>query len=153
MKNKLLILSSVCVMVLGLSTISLAQKCTEDGAIRRVTKARTGNFETVTFEVNSTGPNYQISTAHPPFKYSEGDRLLHIRGKSFKEIQFKSVFWTCKIAENFSAHTAQIIDVKQTDQFEGYVSYVIGYRTKSKYVGVSKSTDGGKTKVVIKFKR
>ena len=153
MKNKLLILSSVCVVVLGFSTNLLAQKCTDDGAIRRVTKARTGNFETVTFEVNSATPDYTVETSHPPFTLGESDKTIHIRGKYFKSVHFKSVFWTCKIAESLSAHTTQIMDVRNTEQFEGYVSYAIGYRTKSKYVGVSKTTTGNKTKVVVKFKR
>ncbi len=155
MKNKMFIVIAVAATILAFSTFTLAQqeKCAEVGSIISVTKARSGHFETVTFLVNSTDPNYNVKTSHPPFTYSESDTPVHIRGKYFKTIQFQAVYWTCKIAENFKASTMTIMGVKNTEQFEGYVSYTIGYRQKSKYVGTTRSTSGGKTKVIVKFKR
>ena len=153
MKYKLITLAATCGMLLILSIFSFGQKCTEPRSIKRVTKAKAGNFEIVTFEVNSGNPDYSVETSHPPFTLGESDKTIHIRGKYFKSVHFKSVFWTCKIAESFSAHTTQIMDVRNTEQFEGYVTYVIGYRTKSKYVGTTKTTTGDKTKVVVKFRR
>lgn len=153
MKRKLFVLFSAFALLLGIAIASFAQKCTEDGAIRRVTKSRVGNFETVTFEVNSDSPDYTVENARPPFTYSESDDVVRVRGKVFKTIQFKSVFWTCTIAENFRAATIQIMDVKNIEQFEGYVGYAIGYRKRSKYVGTTQTHVGKKTMVVMKFRR
>jgi hypothetical protein len=132
---------------------SVGQKCTEQGSIKRVTKAKAGNFETVTFEVNSANPDYSVETSRPPFTLGESDKTIHIRGKYFKSVNFKSVVWTCRIAESLSTPTVTIMDVRNTEQFEGYVTYVIGYRTKSKYVGTTKITTGDKTKIAVKFRR
>jgi hypothetical protein len=119
-----------------------------------VTKTRSGNFETVTFVLNArTPPDHVIEDTHPPFTYSESDDVVHVRGKVFKSIQFRGVFWTCSIAENFKADTKTIMDVKQDEQFEGYVSYVIGYTKKSKYVGKSVVKNGKRCKVILKFRR
>lgn len=153
MKLKLITLAATYGMLLVLSIFSFGQNCTERGSIKRVANAKTGNFETVTFEVNSANPDYTVETAHPPFTLGESDKTIHIRGKYFKSIYFKSVAWTCRIAESLSTPTNTIMDIRNTEQFEGYVTYTIGYRTKSKYVGTTKITTGDKTKVVVKFKR
>ena len=68
-------------------------------------------------------------------------------------MRFTGVNWTCIIGENFSAATTTVMGIKSIEQFEGYVTYVIGYKTKSKYVGQSSSTSGGVKKIVFKFKR
>jgi hypothetical protein len=63
-----------------------------------------------------------------------------------------SVFWTCNIAENFRAKTATIKDIKLSEQFEGYVTYVIGYTPKAKYLGKTEIKGPKRSKIVIKFK-
>ncbi|MFM9905939.1 MAG: hypothetical protein ACKVQJ_15360 [Pyrinomonadaceae bacterium] len=154
MKNKLAIIVAACASILAFSTLSLAQqqKCSEPGSIKRIIKARAGNFETVTFEVVPPSPDFKITNAHRPFENYGGDPV-HIKGKYFKEVRFTGVNWTCKISENFSAATTTVTGVAQTEQFEGYVTYIVGYRTKSKYIGQSSTTSGGIRRIVLKFKR
>lgn len=145
-------------LILGIfaafASVSLGQRCTEDGSIRSVTKARVGNFETVTFLINADSADYEVTNAKRPFyEYGEEEKPLRISGKYFKTINFKSVFWTCKISESLRAATTTIMDVKNIEQFEGYVVYAIGYRTKLKYVSTTETKVGRRLKVVMKFKR
>ncbi len=133
-------------------TFAQQQKCTEEGSILRVIKARSGNFETITFEVFTPGPDFKVTTAHRPFENYNGDPV-HIRGNYFKEVRFTGVNWTCEIVQNFHAATSTVMGIANTEQFEGYVTYIIGYKTKWKYLGQSSSTSGGVKRIVFKFKK
>jgi len=81
------------------------------------------------------------------------EKILRIKGNFFKSIVFRDVAWMCEIAENFSAPTSTIMAVKKIEQFEGQVEYVIGYRTRSKFVSSYVTGTGSSRKVVLKFKR
>lgn len=155
MKKKLLIFGLACMSVLTLITLASAQeRCTEDGSIRSVTKARSGNFETVTFEINGdTLPGkIEVTNEKPPIRDYGGDNL-HMKGKAFKGVHMSMVMWTCSIRENFKAKTSTIKDVRNSEQFEGYVTYVIGYSSRSKYVGKTEITGKTRSKIIIKFRR
>lgn len=118
----------------------------------RVTKSRSGNFELVTFELKANDPNYEVTNAKPPFQMYGSERILRIKGKAFKSIVFRDVAWQCKIRENFSAATSTVMGIKNVEQFEGQVEYVIGYSAKAKFVS-SYVYGIGSSKVVLKFKR
>jgi hypothetical protein len=156
MKNKLITLAAACmsVAILSMTASAQLQRCTESGSVRSVTKARRGNFETVTFEIvgNTLPDKVEIENAKPPITNYNGDNL-HMKGPLFKEVHLNMVAWTCKIRENLGASTMTITGVKQTEQFEGYVSYAIGYTKRSKYVGITKTTGVKTSKVVVKFRR
>lgn len=128
------------------------QNCTEDGSIKRVVKARAGNVETVTFEFN--GPDaadVAVTTVRPPFEDYGGDRV-RVAGRYFKSVAFRGVNWTCKIRESLRASTTNVAGVKNTEQFEGHVEYIIGYRKRGSFVGKSSFRSGKLHKVVFKFK-
>jgi hypothetical protein len=153
-KNKLVVISSVFALMLGLALSCVAQaNCKEDGSIRSVTKARMGNFETVTFDVNSATPDYEVKTEKPPFQQYGSEKTLRIKGPYYKSVYFKSVAWTCNIVEKVKASTSNIAAVKNIEQFEGYIDYIIGYKKKGSYISTTKSTVGKRTKIVVKFKR
>jgi hypothetical protein len=155
-KKNLFILISACALVLTSSVLASAQQspCTEKGSIRSVTKARSGSFETVTFEFNGSSlpQNIEVTNENPPIENYGGDNL-HMKGKAFKGVHMNMVNWTCNIAENFKAKTTTIKDVKNSEQFEGYVTYVIGYTAKSKYVGKTEVKGPKRSRIIIKFKR
>ena len=154
MRNKLLILGTSCAFLMIFALSSVAQsKCTESGSIRSVTKARSGGFETVTFDVQSAKPDYEVTTQKAPFQDYSGDKTIRIKGPYYKSIYFKSVNWTCNIVENLKAPTTNVAGVKNIEQFEGYVNYIVGFRKKGSYVGTTKTTTGNRTKVVLKFRR
>jgi len=128
-------------------------RCTEQGSIRSVTKAASGSVETVTFELNSkTLPAVEITNEKPPIQNYSGANL-HMRGPLFKGVHIHMVAWNCRIREDLGSKTRTITGVKQTEQFEGYVSYAIGYTSKKKYVGVTKITGPKVSKVIVKFRR
>jgi hypothetical protein len=154
-KKNLIFVLLACAAVFVFSNAAMAQRlpnCNEPGSIMRVTKSRAGKFEYVTFELKANDPNYNIENGKPPFYDYSGEKRLYIKGKAFKEITFQGIAWQCKIRENFGAVTSTVQGVRNTEQFEGVVTYVIGYSAKSKYVGVTASGVGS-TKVTLKFKR
>jgi hypothetical protein len=154
MKNKFLITLAAAAFIFMFSGIATAQLsyCSEPGSLMRVTKSRVGRFEYVTFELKANDPSYTVENAKPPFYDYSGEKRLRIKGTAFKSVNFRSIAWQCKIRENFAAATTTVQGIKNVEQFEGYVKYIIGYSAKSKYVGVSASGVGS-TKVVLKFKR
>lgn len=155
MKNKFLTIAAVCAVLSILSGFSQAQikKCTEHGAITSVVKSRSGNFEFVTFEVLSDSPDYKVTDAKAPFTDYSGETRLRIKGKYFKRIALKGITWDCEITEKFSAKTSTIMGIKNVEQFEGYVTYVIGYRTKAKYVSTEVTGTGSSRKIILKFRK
>ena len=153
MKKHLLILSAIAVFVSGMSVAASAQgPCKDPGSVRSVTKTRSGNFETVTFLINDGDPEVTVSDVKPPFE-DYGGTHLRIPGKAWKEVLLRGIFWTCDIKENFRASTKTITGIKQTEQFEGQASYVIGYSSKKKYVGETNTVSGKTRRIVIKFRR
>jgi hypothetical protein len=96
--------------------------------------------------------NVEVTNETPPIENYSGNNL-HMKGKAFKGVHMNMVSWTCNIAENFKAKTSTIKDVKNSEQFEGYVTYVIGYTPKSKYVGKTEITGPKRSRIIIKFKR
>ena len=140
--------------MLVFSPVSFGQgRCKGDGSIRSVTKAHKGNFDTVTFDVQSASPDYEVRTEKPPFQeYGEG-KTIRIAGKYYKSVYFKSVSRMCTIPEKVKASTSNIAGVRNIEQFEGYVNYIIGYRKRGSYAGTTAITSGDHTKIIVKFKR
>ena len=106
----------------------------------------------MTFELKANDPAYEIENVKPPFYDYSGEKRLRIKGTAFKSVYFRSIAWQCKIRENFAAATTTVQGIKNVEQFEGYVKYIIGYSARSKFVGVSVSGVGS-TKVTLKFRR
>ena len=153
-KHLLLAFSATSVFfTLSLGVSAQEPRCTEQGSIRSVTKSRTGNFETVTFEIVGGLPqSIEVKNVKPPIENYGGDNL-HMNGPYFKSVSLHMVAWNCRIRDNFAAPTTTITGVENTEQFEGYVSYVIGYTSKKKYVGFSKLPGAARSKVIVKFRR
>lgn len=154
MRKTFLVIGSAFALLLALAFTGHAQgNCKEDGSIRSVTKARDANFETVTFDVQSASPDYEVKTEKPPFQEYGSEKTIRIKGPHYKSVYFKSVMWTCNIVERTKAATTNVAAVRNIEQFEGYVNYIIGYKKKGSYVGTTKTTTGNRTKIVVKFRR
>src|SRR5439155_3162881 len=98
-------------------------RCIDAGPIRSVDKARSGNFETVTFDIVGRLPqSIEVTNTKPPIENYSGDDL-RMKGPYFKSVSIHMVAWNCRIREDLGAATTTITGVKQTEQFEGYVSY------------------------------
>ncbi len=132
---------------------SQSHRCHEDGVIRSVTKARSGNFETVTFDVLIKKPDYTVSDAKPPFQEYGSEKRLRITGPHYKSIVFRGINWECTIGERFAAKTSNIKAVKSIEQFEGQVEYIVGYAKRSSYIGVTSTRIPRGRRIVLKFKK
>ena len=154
MKIKTTIFVAAFAAIMVLSGLTAAQiKCTEAGTIRSVTKASSGNFETVTFDVMNKKPDFKVSKARPPFSQYGSEERLRIRGNYFQSIVFRGINWECKITEALSAKTNNIKAVRSIEQFEGQVEYIIGYNKRGSYVGQSVTRTRKGSRVTLKFKK
>ncbi len=155
MKNNFISILAVSAAVLICSTVSLAQgiKCKEDGTITRVSKAVSGAFELVTFDVKIKKPDFTVRNAKPPFQQYGSERRLKVRGDHFKSIVFRGINWECTIGESFAAATSNIKAVRSIEQFEGQVEYIIGYTKKGSYVSQTITRTASGSRVTLKFKK
>jgi hypothetical protein len=138
--------------MLGQSAFSTP--CGAPGSIKRVTNTRIGDYEYVVFDVRRPpNPTYSVTTVMPPFTADGSGDPVSVAGNKFKQITFTHVMWMCGINHVFSLPQTAIKDVKGTGQWEGVVSYVVGYRTASTYLGSYHYDVGSIRKVVMRFRR
>lgn len=137
-----------------LAQSAFAQPCGTPGSIKRVKNTKIGIYEYVVFDVRRPpNPQYSITTATPPFTEDGSGDPVTVAGNKFKQIRFTGVFWTCGIKEIFSLPRTAIKGVGKTGQWEGVVTYVVGYRTASTYLGAYYYDVGSIRKVVMRFRR
>jgi len=134
--------------------VGLCAPCTDPGSIKKVSKTRSGSFEYVVFDyIKPPDPTYSVDTAHRPFAQDGSGDPVFVKGNRFKGVTFRSAVWTCTIQTNFSSHTTEIRDIKSVGQFEGDISYVIGYKKKANYISNYFYDVGSIRKIVVKFRR
>jgi hypothetical protein len=128
--------------------------CGAPGSIKRVTNTHIGNYEYVVFDVRRPpNPHYSVTTVMPPFTADGSGDPVPVAGNKFKQIRFTGVMWMCGINHVFSLPQTAIKDIKSTGQWEGVVTYVVGYRTASTYLGTYHYDVGSIRKVVMQFRR
>ena len=133
-----------------------AAPCDEPNAIAKVrNRAPAGAYEYVVFDFIKppAAPNFSVTTVSPPFTEDPSDRPITIAGARFKQIRFDSVVWTCEIAEAFALPRRAIKGIARTGQFEGVISYVVGYRRASRFAGYYSYDAGRYLKIVLKFRK
>ena len=154
MQKNLLLLLSVCATMFLFSAIAIAAPCTEAGSMRRVYKQAAGNYEYVVFElIRPAKPEFEVRTEHQPFYEDGPGDPVEVKGRFFKEVDFRGVVWTCDISESLSLRTSAIVDVKKSGQFEGYITYVVGYAKRGQYVSSYARNVGKYRRYYLKFKR
>lgn len=137
-----------------LAQSAFASSCGAPGSIKRITNTQAGNYEYVIFDyVRPPTATFSVTTVTPPFIADGSGDNITISGNKFKQIRFTGVFWTCKIKEVFFLPKTAIKGIKSTGQFEGVVTYVVGYRNASTYIGTSSLSIGPMQRVTMKFKR
>jgi hypothetical protein len=133
-----------------------AAPCTEANSIAKIrNRAPAGPYEYVIFDFVKPPnlPNFTVTTVHPPFTEDPSGNPVTIAGKKFKRVQFQGVVWTCSIKESFNLPRTAIKGIKSTEQFEGYISYVIGIRKASKFDGSYSYSAGSVTKIVVRVRK
>ena len=130
-----------------------AAPCSAPNSIARVTNTSIGAYEYVVFDFIKPPnlPPFSISTASPPFLEDPSGIAVHVAGNRFKKVAFSSVGWMCDIVEALHLPRSGIKGVKKTGQFEGYITYIIGRRAGSSYLGSYSYDAGPKREIVLKF--
>ncbi len=138
-----------------LPSLASATACTATNSITRITNTSpAGLYEYVIFDVKTPSPTYQVASKSPPFTFDPSDDPVPVAGVKFKQVMFPAVYWMCTIPELLHLPKTQVKDVKRTGQFEGVISYVVGYQTASKYVTTYHyAVTSTRSKVVMKFKK
>jgi hypothetical protein len=154
MKTKCRLMVALSGSLLILASAAFAAPCAGPGAILRVRNTVSGNYEYVIFDyIRPPAATYSVTTVTPPFIGDGSGDNITISGNKFKQIRFTGVVWTCKINEIFSLPKTAIKGIKSTGQYEGVVTYVVGYRNASTYIGASSLSIGSMQRVTMKFKK
>jgi hypothetical protein len=154
MKTKCRLMIAVSGSLLILANAAFAAPCAGAGSIRRVRNTAIGNYEYVVFDyVPPPAAQYTVTTVTPPFIEDEGGDTGPVNGNKFKQIRFHALNWTCTINQSFSLPKTAIKGIKRTGQFEAVITYVVGYRTASTYLGSYSYPVGSIRKVVMRFRR
>ncbi|SJM93393.1 AMIN-like domain-containing (lipo)protein [Crenothrix polyspora] len=147
-------------VLISLSNTTLAAPCTAYNTITKVTNTSIGNYDYVIFSIKkSSAPAYTVNSVTPPFYFDPSGNAVSVNGSAFKKIQFTGVEWMCSIPEVFQLPKIQIKDIKRTGQFEGVISYTVGYSNipltpPSQYITTyNYNAPGPLWKVVMKFKK
>jgi hypothetical protein len=141
---------------IALPAAANAAACGPANSIISVRNTSAGAFEYVIFKFHKppTVPTYIVKAVTPPFTEDPSGNPVNVAGSKFTEVTFRSVYWMCSIAENFHLPKTAIKGIKQTGQFEGVVSYVIGRRASSHYISnYSYNSGPGFRSIVIKYKK
>jgi hypothetical protein len=153
------IILTIIIAALASSSSVLAQSafatpCGAAGSIKKITNTHIGNYEYVVFDVRRPpNPTYSVTTVMPPFTHDASGDPVPVAGNRFKQIRFTHVMWMCGINHVFYLPQTAIKDIKSTGQWEGVVTYVVGYRTASTYLGTYHYDVGTIRKVVMQFRR
>lgn len=142
------------VLLLFISLNTFATFCNTAGSLVSVKKTKSGHTEYVIFTIKKpTNVKTTVSNATPPFIEDASGNTLTIQGCKYKQLVLNGVDWTCTIHEYLSNATSLIRQVKRTGQFEGVISYVVGYKCNpaSKFVFYSYSA-GAYMKYVMRFR-
>src|ERR1041385_1280174 len=147
-------LLTICGLLTLLASMLVANPCTEPGSMRRVVKTNSGKFEYVIFEFNKpANPQLSLMTERPPFEQDGSGDPVSVKGNFFKVATFNGVVWTCDIREDLSARTTAIRDVKSIGQFEGTVSYAVGYGKRNQFVSGYWNNAGRYRRYYVKFRK
>ena len=93
--------------------------------------------EQIVFTFLETSPSFKSVSARPPFSEDPSDRPVHVKGQKFKEITFMSMSWVCTIPYSLRTITSstKVRGFKNAGQFEGYFTYILGYRSGARVSG------------------
>lgn len=152
MNNQHVIISLVGALIFASPATSYSAPCSEYGAIIKVENTKVGADEFVNFYVKSEAPDFEVTAVQgPKFAMVDGDPPLIVKGNKWTRIAFKGVNWTCEIAVSFKLPKPIIKQVSAIEQFEGYVTYVIGRQNKN-YRGRTVSISAGISKISLKYR-
>jgi hypothetical protein len=131
-----------------------AQQCVDPNSLLKYKNSRIGPNEYVIFIFKRpTSFTYSVNTCTPPFISAQSGEPVTVAGDKFKKINFSNVVWMCQSVNNISLYSGgKVKGVSCIEQFEGEISYVVGYRSNVTYRGTYYYNSGNKKYVVMKFR-
>lgn len=134
--------------------VSTAQStfCNEENALISIRNKITGDTEELIFTFKQpAGFDITQKAVKPPFTNYGGDKVK-VKGSSFREIHFQLVAWTCE-THNYTSFTSLIAGMKETERFEGYITYVVGLNKGVSFEKQYTLNDSKYRKVIFRFRR
>lgn len=108
---------------------AVAQNCSEPNSLLSITRQNVTGYTKIIFTFKKPlASDFTASAVTTTLStYTGEDGVAHsISGCKFKKIKFDHVVWTCT-TPNLVAKDSRIKAVKCTEQFEGIITYVVGY--------------------------
>jgi hypothetical protein len=135
-------------VLFGMSGPGNAAPCNAPNSIAKIKNTSIGMYEYVVFDFirPPTLPNYSVSTHSGTFIQDASGNTVTVTGSHFKQVQFRGVVWTCSIQEVLTLPRTAIKGIKNVGQFEGVITYGVGYRAGSLYMGTYNFNGGGGSK-------
>jgi hypothetical protein len=136
-------LSLSVLAMLALSVAAQAANCTAPNAIVKVSHSKLGPWEFVDFYLQQpvTGTVAVSAPTGPNFTEDPSGNIIVVPGNRWTEVTFSSTDWMCSTPTLLNLPNPIVKSIKQTERFEGMVSYVIG-RKGHHFMGSSWSTVG-----------
>jgi hypothetical protein len=150
------ILSTIIILLcLLISKEDFAQSCsTMPNALVSIKKQNVTGYKQIIFTFKKPlSPSFTVSpvtTATSSYIDSDGSTVVTVPGCRFKSITFRNVEWMCTTNNTVVADT-RIKAVKRTEQFEGVITYRIGYCT-STYHHKSVVNTATQRKIILWFR-
>ena len=99
--------------------------CKEPNSLVSITNMVTGKTELLVFTfTNPASVEMESAAAKPPFE-NYGGVKVKVKGSKFIEIKFHTLNPGC-FPKKKTAFTSLVRDIKETEFFEGYATYVVG---------------------------
>ena len=132
---KKILYTTTLLLCLLISKEDYAQSCsTMPNALVSVTKQNVTGFRKIIFTFNkplsSSFTMSPVTTVTSTYLDSDGSTVVTVPGCKFKSITFKNAEWMC-VTNNTVVADSRIKAVKLTEQFEGHITYRIGYCTST----------------------
>jgi hypothetical protein len=132
--KKILTISLLLICLL-LCKEDFAQSCsTMPNSLVSITKQNVPGYRKIIFTfkkpLGSTFTVSPVTTATSTYIDSDGSTVVTVPGCRFKSITFHNVVWMC-VTNNTVVADSRVRAVKLTEQFEGHISYCIGYCTST----------------------
>ena len=140
------------VFLASLSLTAHAANCNTPNSIVKISNSKQGPWEFVDFYVKQplTGTVALTALTGPNFRQDPSDLPIFIPGNHWTAVRFSSMDWMCTTPAQFALPKPIVKSIKQTERFEGNVTYVIG-RKGHHFMGSSWSTIGALKRLRLKF--
>ena len=129
-----------------------AANCNAPNSLVKISNSKQGPWEFVDFYAKSpmSGSVALSAPTGPNFREDPNDLPIFIPGNRWTAVRFSSIDWMCTTPAQFSLPKSIVKSIKQTERFEGNVTYVIG-RNGHHFMGSSWSTIGAMKRLRLKF--